>query len=92
MNEDEILKICDFGLAHDLRNGNIMSFRGTPNFSAPEVYKSEGFGKSVSRGFLYFFRFLILMGQINLIRKENTKKVNFSSNISCLVYCLFFNL
>lgn len=49
VDDNEILKICDFGLAHDLRNGNITSLRGTANFAAPEVCRppEEGFGKSV---------------------------------------------
>lgn len=50
VNEEEVLlQLCDFGLAHDLRNGMIMKVRGTPNFMAPEACNvpKEGFGKSV---------------------------------------------
>jgi len=38
VNEEEVLlQLCDFGMAHDLHNGMVMKNRGTPNFMAPEA-------------------------------------------------------
>jgi len=44
-----ILKLCDFGWAHNLKYGRITKTCGTPNFMAPEVIQIPecGVGKSI---------------------------------------------
>eukprot|EP00944_MAST-04C_sp_MAST-4C-sp1_P011176 g11176.t1 len=46
IHTDGYVKVCDFGLAKNLRGGSTFTLCGTPAYAAPEVYKVEGHGTS----------------------------------------------
>jgi len=61
--DDAVLKLADFGLAHILKDNQLLSSAcGTPGYVAPEVLAKKGYGKEVDMWGLGVILYILLSG------------------------------